>query len=295
MIFEAQEWRMKAWTFVGVVPYLAMAVFASQPGCESTGLTCAELMGKECSPPAVPDGWTGHDWIRLSSGQDLAPACPAGAQQRTYYEGPLNDYNANPWCSACACANLAGAKCELRFECFVGSKCEGAPTGYIAPAACVANIFAEPHACRLKEKRATGSCTVTAAKKSTALPFQARVDSCTGAEGLPGEGVKQCVHRDGVQAACPSDWPEMHVVFAAFADNRDCSCACETSCTEGGLQQFPGAACNGTPLQAAPQACLGIQPGPGLFQIDPGTATCTTKVTPSGQVDPKDPVTFCCR
>lgn len=285
--------------------------------------------------------WEGPGLLWLGP-EGAAPACPDDAPTVAYqgHEG-LNVPPAT--CGACGCSASSGG-CAPPLALTTSSKPCGDGSGMITPfdgplawnGLCTTNDCISPdpacaHPVAIQSLAATPlvlgeqGCTpsLVIAQDSNPPTWTTEVLACRGPISSGHECSdhrKSCVsfvappefatciftHSD---VSCPDTYPEKHLVFAGFDDQRACTaCACSapvgSSCTAA-LSVFQDNACS-VPLLAGPLSSS----GPSCFDLMPaglplGSKTVTDLAylpgacvpsggEASGTVEPSDPATFCC-
>jgi hypothetical protein len=293
--------------------------------------------------PLPPAGWEGPFLLSLSP-EGTAPACPADAPVVAYrgHDG-LNVFPAS--CGACSCSAPSGT-CAPPLSLPTSSKPCGDGSGMTKPfngpaawdGSCTANDCISPDpGCALSmsvqsltaeplgmmEQGCTPSIGV--AQDASGPSWTTAVLACRGTpivglvcsdyaqicvqQAAPPE-FAMCIYRE-TDVSCPDSYPEKHLVFSGFDDERACSaCACSSpagsACTAT-LNVFKDS--DGTcsvPLLSAPvsssgPACFDLVPA-GLplgsktvtdLAYQPGTCVPSGGEA-SGTVEPTGPITFCC-
>lgn len=323
---------------------LADELLCELAGDAGTDATIIDGGTSSCSGSCVPippfDDWQGPGLLWLGP-EGTAPACPAGAPVVAYqgHDG-LNTPPAA--CGTCSCSASAGG-CAPPLSFFTSSKPCGDASGMTTPfdgppawdGSCTANdcISPDPSCVHpmsvqsltsaplvLSEQGCTPSSAV--AQDSTAPSWTTAVLACRGTptSGLLCSAGQMCVQAAAPpdfalciyqksDASCPDSYPEKHLVYAGFDDQRSCSdCACGAplgSSCKATLSVFQDGICS-LPFSTATvgssaRACFDLVPA------DPplGSKTVTALIyepgscSPSGgaalgKIEATGPSTFCC-
>ncbi len=281
----------------------------------TVGFTCTD---------AAPTGWTN---VALDQGLGAPPApmpCDSGAMPESLFTGPAGP----PECAACTCGDLMGTTCKAPgLNCYLGSGgCNFGQqdwTNNFANGNCAKpNIgISVQLSCRLSSTTAVdqpGSCTPSIsdfANKDTwagwvqACAIKASSGGCAdGSVCTPKPTGTQslCIRQDG-QQMCPAGWNTVEA-YADGADDRTCdacSCTANPTCTGGTYQVFDTNNCDpngGAPITIDNNTCRNvsgqIDGNTWSVQKNPPTAggSCAAQGgAPKGSVQPKGPVTFCCK
>jgi hypothetical protein len=113
-----------------------------------------------------------------------------------------------------------------------------------------------------------------------------------------------CISKPGTNA-CPQTFPNQHVYYDSFMDNRDCS-ACKCSAVIGAgcsatVNLYSDAACNNLVASVATGTCMDLNGNPaisGRKATPQFTGSCSADPTggqPSGMVVGQNPITYCCK
>jgi hypothetical protein len=118
-----------------------------------------------------------------------------------------------------------------------------------------------------------------------------------------------CIYHEA-DVSCPDAYPDKHLVYAGFDDQRACSpCACSapvgSSCTAA-LSVFKDGACSASllgsvPISSSKSSCFDLAPAGlplgsktvGALAYGPGTCMPSGGEA-SGTVEASGPSTFCC-
>lgn len=281
----------------------------------TTGFTCTD---------EAPTGWTA---VALDQGLGAPPLpvpCDSGAVAESLFMGPAGPAE----CSACSCGTLAGNTCNAPgLSCFVGSNnCSNGQqdwTNNFANGNCAKPDigFAINLSCRLAGTTSvgqTGSCPPSASDFPNKDTWAGWAQACaikTSAGGCvagtvcapkPTGTQSLCVRQDGLKM-CPLGWTTVE----AYADGTDdrscgaCSCTANPTCTNGTYQVFDSNNCDvngGNPVTVDNNTCRNVsgQVDFGTWSVrkNPPTAggACTAEGGEAqGSMQPKGPVTFCCK
>jgi hypothetical protein len=311
-------------------------------GDAGTDATMAEDGTSSCAgecAPIPPFGWDGPGLLWLGA-DGTAPPCPDQAPV-VAYQGHADLVAPPAACGSCICSPSTGT-CAPPPSLSASSKACGDSSGIITPfggpmawdgactahdcissdpacahAATIACVTASPLA--MTEEGCTPSIITTndpsqpswmteaLACRGSTYPLggcPAHDETCAPSAAPP--DFLMCVYQAG-DVACPNSYPDKHLVFAAFDDQRDCT-ACTCGAPVGGacqatLSVFKDAACTSAmpavgslsslgptlipvslPLAGKTVTALGYQPG-----------TCAPSGgEPSGSVQAAGPSTFCC-
>lgn len=281
----------------------------------TTGFTCTD---------APPTGWTS---VTLEQGQGAAPSpmpCNDGAMPESLFTGPAGPAE----CSACSCGALAGNTCNAPgLSCYVGSNnCGNGQQNWT-------NNFANGNcakpdiglafnlSCRLSSATSvgqTGSCPPSTSDFQNKDTWAGWAQACaiqTGSGGCapgtvcapkPTAAQSLCVRQEG-QQMCPAGWKAVET-YVGGDDDRSCSacsCTANATCTGGTYRVFDANNCDpneANPIVVNDATCRNvsgqIDAGTWSVQKVPPTAggTCTAQGgAAQGSVQPKGPVTFCCK
>jgi hypothetical protein len=294
-----------------------------------------------CAPLPPLGGWEGPSLLWLGP-EGMEPACPAEAPVIAYqgHDGLL----ANPTsCGTCTCSTPSGTCAPPLFLTASSKPCNtaGAVTNpFDGPmawdGACTAHdCIGQPPSCAqslsvqsltaaplvLIEQGCTPTTVIaqdvsmaswtTAALACRGMPTSGFGCSDPGQTCVPSAVPPEfalCLYHEG-DVSCPDSYPEKHVVYAGFDDQRTCSaCACAApagSLCTAALSVFKDGACS-VPLLSAPMSSS----GPACFDLVPaglplGSKTVTALAyeagscmpsggDPSGTLEPSSPSTFCC-
>ena len=293
--------------------------------------------------PLPPAGWDGPFLLSLSP-EGTAPACPADAPVVAYqgHDG-LNVPPAS--CGACSCSAPSGT-CAPPLSLATSSKpcgdLSGMTTPFDGPAAwdgsCTANDCISPapscaHPMSVQSLTAEPlilteqGCTplIGVAQDASAPSWTTAVLACRGTPTLGllcSDPAKMCVQAAAppefamciyheADVSCPGAYPEKHLVYAGFDDQRACSaCACSapvgSNCTAT-LSVFKDAGCTAQqlllsdPVSSSGPACFDLVPAglplgsKTLTALAYQAGTCTPSGgEASGTVEASGPSTFCC-
>jgi hypothetical protein len=281
----------------------------------TTGFTCTD---------EPPTGWTS---VALEQGMGAPPPpmpCDSGAMPESLFTGPAGPAE----CSACSCGALAGNTCNAPgLSCFVGSNnCGNGQQDWT-------NNFgngncAKPDigltgslSCRLSSATAvgqTGGCPPSMSDFQNKDTWAGWAQACaikTGSGGcapgrvcapIPKDTQSLCVRQDG-QQQCPAGWKSVDA-YVDGADDRSCSaCSCmaNPTCTGGTYQVLDFNNCDAggsNPITVNSNTCVNVSGQLDSFswsvQKNPPVAggACTAQGGEAqGSVQPKGPVTFCCK
>lgn len=282
---------------VGVDPIVeAGAGGSNEAGCDAG-----------CS--TAPTEWTAAS---LSTGE--GGSCPAGATAQTVFESPsagactcecgapkvnpctqgskltykIGGQNTTSCGGGDLTVNVTGGCDPLQASgAAIGSlSCNSGLCQYVGAPALTATA---PQACDVTQKPA-----VSSASKSTL---------CTAAGASA-----SCLVRAG-DLACPTGFPQKHVVYAetAINDTRVCTgCACTTgtaTCGAPTITLYSNATCTGTPVGsgAVNGTCVKIAESINAashFKYTSAPSACSIATPPtvaSGTFDPGPPISVCCR
>ena len=281
----------------------------------TTGFTCTD---------EAPTGWTA---VALDQGLGAPPPpapCDSGALAESLFMGPAGPAE----CSACSCGTLAGNTCNAPgLSCFVGSNnCGNGQqdwTNNFAAGNCAKPDigFAINLSCRLAGTTSvgqTGSCPPSISDFPNKDTWAGWAQACaikTSAGGCAAGTVcapkptgtqSLCVRQDGLKM-CPLGWTTVE----AYADGTDdrscgaCSCTANPTCTNGTYQVFDSNNCDpngGNPVTVDNNTCRNVSGqidfGTWSVRKNPPTAggACTADGGGAqGAMQPKGPVTFCCK
>lgn len=281
----------------------------------TTGFTCTD---------EAPTGWTS---VALEQGIGAPPApmvCDSGAMSEVLFTGPAGPAE----CTACTCGTLAGTTCSgPQLFCFPGSQgCNSGQqdwTGNFANGNCAKPDigFSITMSCRLGNAASVnqpGSCPPSTSDFPNKDKWAGWAQSCdvkthnggcaagTVCAPKPGPTQSLCIRQDG-QQMCPAGWKTVDA-YVDGTDDRSCgSCACaaNATCTGGTYQVFDTNNCdpnNGNPVTVNDATCRNVSGqidfGTWSVQKNPPTAggSCTPSGgQPQGAMQPKGPVTFCCK
>ncbi len=289
-------------------------------------IDCADadcMTGFICTDDA-PDGWTA---VALEQGPGAPPApvpCDSGALPESLFIGPAGPAE----CSACSCGSLAGNTCNAPgLSCFVGSNnCGNGQqdwTGNFANGNCAKPDigFAISLSCRLSSATTVGqpgSCPPSTSDFPNKESWVGWVEACaikTNTGGCTSGTVcapkptgtqSLCVRRDG-QQTCPSGWNSVEA-YTDATDDRSCgacSCMANPTCTNGTYQVFDSNNCDpngGNPVTIDNNMCRNVsgQTDFGTWSVKKnppaaGGACAAQGGGAQGSMQPKGPVTFCCK
>jgi hypothetical protein len=285
--------------------------------------------------PLAPEGWTRDPVLLWTGAESDAPPCPASAPE-LFFRG-YADLVASGTCDVCTCSDPA---CVLPTGLTASSSiCPGTAPGSVktdinAPlawdGACMSSgtvPFSEARSMQI------AAPTVAACTPGT-VPVSAKLQpptwskyalTCQGVpRGLcedPGSicapaldaGFRLCVERTGLYAqpetdACPESYPERHVLYDGFEDQRSCTpCACDAptgSDCSALVSTYSDASCSvpiGSLALSQDPGCLANVSGKGLASMsaswianEPGSCK-PTGGTLVGEIIPMQPLLFCCQ
>lgn len=289
-------------------------------------IDCADddcTVGFTCTDEA-PTGWTS---VTLDQGTGAPPAptpCIGGTIAESLFTGPAGP----PECSACTCGDLAGTTCKAPgLNCYLGSSgcnfgqqdwTNNFQNGNCAKPDIGFNVLLS---CRLSGTTSvdqTGSCPPSTSDFSNKDTWSGWVQACqiqtvgggcasgTVCVAKPSGTQSLCIRQDG-QQTCPAGWKTVD----AYTDGTDdrtcaaCSCTANPTCTGGTYQVFDSNNCDpngGNPITVDNNTCRNVSAqldnNTWSVQKNPPTVggSCTPQGgEPKGSVQPKGPVTFCCK
>jgi hypothetical protein len=216
----------------------------------------------------------------------------------------------------CTCGACSGGSCNVFYDAFSTDDCSGPPDDSELIGSSINECNTSTPNGSLYNIRGVASptgasCGVTTNSMNAPPPsWTTNTRLCTGATVTPGAcasgGVcapltapqKTCVYRSGMMA-CPTGYPISSTQYTAFADNRDCSCACNpTSATCTPMVSFVDttAGCTGDSGSAFGQCGSVFQGATHGFLINALNIVVkgTTSSAPGGGVSAASPVTVCC-
>lgn len=290
------------------------AVDCADSDC-TVGFTCTD---------SAPTGWTN---VALDQGLGAPPVampCDNGSMPESLFTGPAGP----PECSACTCGALTGTTCKAPgLACFLGSGgCNFGQqdwTNNFANGNCAKPDigFNIQLSCRLTSTTSVdqpGSCMPSTSDFANKDTWAGWVQACaittspggcaTGSVCTPKPTGTQslCIRQDG-QQMCPTGWNAVE----AYVDGTDdrtcatCSCAANPTCTGGTYQVFDFDACmagGSNPITVDNNTCRNVsgQLDSNSWSVQknaPATGgSCTAQGGEAkGSVQPKGPVTFCCK
>ncbi len=295
----------------------------------------------ECVTLPPFGGWEGPGLFWLGP-EGSAPACPEQAPVVAYQGHEGLNVPSTP-CGTCGCSASSGS-CAPPLTLTASSKpcyAPGAVTSpFDAPAVwdgtctaqdCISSDAGCNHALSVQSLTAAPLVlTEQGCTPSLVIPLSLSTPSWTTAvlacRGLatsqvgcsdPGQACvpsavppdfSMCIYHEG-DASCPDAYPDKHLVYAGFDDQRACSaCACSapvgSSCTAA-LSVFKDGACSAlllsVPISSSSPSCVDLAPA-GLplgsktvtaLAYAPGTCTPSGGEA-SGTVEASGPSTFCC-
>jgi len=281
----------------------------------TTGFTCTD---------EAPTGWTS---VALEQGMGAAPMpmpCPDGTIEESLFTGPAGPAE----CSACTCGALAGNTCNApTIACFPGSNNCGSGqqdwTNNFANGNCAKPDigFTGSLSCRLTSAATvgqSGACPPSMSDFGNKDTWAGWVQSCGIKTGNGGCGTGKvctakpldtqslCIRQDG-QQMCPGGWNPVEAYLGGVDDRScaACSCTSNASCTGGTYQVFDSNGCaagGDNPITIDNNTCRNVSAlidfGSWSIQRNPPMAggSCTPQGgEPTGSVQPKGPVTFCCK
>lgn len=267
-----------------------------------------------CLPPA-PDGWIGPSAV-YDGAPDAKPAtCPAeyGVAELEAHQGVASA----PAVCSCGTATFADAKCMTMVEYWSTGKCGGFSLlnqGSFPFSQCI-GPQAGLESMRVRPPVYSATCTFDSPSKTLPPPsFEktqvacglATTTACSGrpectstpAPGAPFSRV--CIRKDG-EHACPSaDYAIRVLSYRGTVDTRDCTpCGAGTAKATCGttLMGWSGLDCTGDPIPTVVGTCYEDRHYVDLKDTGPVNPTCEPEEGgnhPTGEIAPKDPVTFCC-
>ena len=295
----------------------------------------------ECVPLLPLGGWEGPILLSLRP-EGTEPTCPDQAPVIAY-QGHDGLTAPSTSCGTCACSSPSGT-CGPPLALTASSKPCNTPGAVTSP---FNGPAAWDGACTAQDCIGQGpSCTQSLSVQSlTAAPLAMTEQGCTPSVVVPqnlsapswttaalacrgmvtsGPGCSDpgqtcmpsavppdfsmCIYHEG-DASCPDSYPQKHLVYAGFDDQRACSdCACSapvgSACTAA-LSVFKDGACSvpllGLPISSSGPACVDLVPA-GLplgskmvtaLAYEAGTCMPSGGEA-SGSVTASGPSTFCC-
>jgi hypothetical protein len=267
-----------------------------------------------CLPPA-PEGWTGPSAIYDGPFASAPAACP---EQYTLEEVvATRDLAVAATTCECGAPTFSGASCNFTTTTYSGNGCEyGVVTNTQTSGACYQHNV---NAVRVSSASlaTSGSCTFPTpaavkpepvpgiATKACGLPQTASCSSersdCTATPLPTSPFSRLCIHKAGDQACPSADYAVKIVSYLDVTDDRDCT-ACTGTAAGGTCPTVFGWSnmnfCTGPSgtNRAIGSTCWTPVEGSRLVFFNPTGMTCNVAAagTPTGAVEPVDPVTFCC-
>ena len=267
-----------------------------------------------CLPPA-PAGWTGPSAVYDGPSGTKPAACPA--QYEVAVLEAHQGLAAAPAVCSCGTPKFEDQTCKTVAEYWNAPECTGFAvkregeypySKCIGPAAGVQSM-------RVLPAVYSGTCSFDTPSKTLPPPVFEKTQvacglaapaacagrpECTTTPAPDAPFTRVCIHKDG-DHACPSlDYAVRFVSHRGTSDTRDCT-PCGKATAKGtcgtGLSTWDGLDCTGVKVAIVANTCY-----PQTIYVDlNGTApvdpTCEPEPggnQPTGELAPKDPVTFCC-
>jgi hypothetical protein len=239
--------------------------------------------------------------------------CPAGWEPRPSH---FADLDVSPFACECSCPDVAVPTCEYLVTFYSGTGCDGDPLAsqFVEQGDCPAYLGSDAHSVHVQDITNVVDCGTPAFEPPAASTWGTRLDVCVPEVGeacsigdcvpappppLDGE---LCVFQSG-DVQCPADsaFQVRHLVYVGYDDQRECACSCFTtqaSCG-GTLVAYTDNVCgNFAGSTNASIGCAAELDDVNSANIGGGApvAACQpfNDLTPSGEVTPAGPTTFCC-
>jgi len=275
--------------------------------------------------PAVPTGFHGPvAFAEEAADSGNAPAPPACTPPYTVQVASgFNDPIASPASCTCTCGSLKGGCSTVTIETFSDNICQNECNAVLAGACTASGCGGIAQSAIVSVPRPSGGSCAEAVQKSVpawnptanwAVTGRACASSsalpeggCTGAEVCAPSspfGSSLCVWESG-NVACPTPYPNQHLVYASGSDSRtcadNCTCASPTgvSCSVVATVASKSSCSGGSVLVADAGSCAHFGSVMASFvsaSVTPSGGSCTPggSTAPSGTVTPTEPTTVCC-
>jgi hypothetical protein len=275
----------------------------------------------ECVPPK-PAGGEGPYAVVIAPANVAQPACPAG-----YLAAPVavakTDFSAQPAVcgssATCTCsASSPTPTCGFLLRSYEDSQCtQVADTPETIGTTCqdidTENFYKLEYLVGGFSCTSGGGTTTPTAKPAPVYNTQfvvcapdpsVQLAQCkTGQTALPqAANAAACVSIPVNQSCTNTGYAATRLLSktGTFTDNRTCNCGCDraqASCSGGSVTTFDdGIGCDAGPSPLVPGVCRGRNSADNVISVapTPGTAACTAKVTPAGEVTPVVDMKLCC-
>lgn len=258
--------------------------------------------------PIAPEGWRGPSAVY--DGVPLTPAPPCGGNYPVpEVEDRFHLGETEPATCGCEVVKPKASKCVINVKTWTGPDCTGtqALTSLFSGDACMDLTSSAVQAAATK---LTGTCSppnavptlpppnrdrqILACGLAQAAVCEGRPDCTAAPLPLPPAFTRLCIHHDG-DVPCPEADYVARAVVTRVVDTRGCS-ACTSKLVGDcrlGVERFTAAACGGAP-QTLPLdgVCVNVAAMKSIrYASEP---RCESTSTPTGGLEARDPVTFCC-